>query len=68
MLQITACVLRALCLQVERLARLFNVAKDVAYTCKTAAHLHALSRCARLAGLWHCRLRARAFGACVTAA
>lgn len=39
----------ALCLplQVEKLARQFGVAEDVAYTCETAAHfwlLHVLSR------------------------
>ena len=36
-----------LSLQVEKLARQFGVAEDVAYTCETAAHfwlLHVLSR------------------------
>lgn len=37
----------ASCLQVERMAKQFKVAEDVAYTCETAAHfwlLHVLSR------------------------
>lgn len=40
-------VTQCLSLQVEKLARQFGVAEDVAYTCETAAHfwlLHVLSR------------------------